>query len=89
MIFRAGQKCVKVPPIGMLEHVVLKVDGTYWALNIVPMEEIQKERKRLTTQRAWPMMAALARGQNEVHFWPTPHKKGELKIVFYPPVQEV
>lgn len=89
MKFKKGQKKIDIPPIGELLGASLQRAALDLPLQVVHMEEIQKMRKRYPKEEAWPMMAAHALGVDEVHLWPTPHKGGEVKIRFYPPVQEI
>lgn len=88
MKFRKNQRVIKVPPIGELLYVWL-VGEAHIQLQVVHMEKIQELRKRQSQERAWPFMAALAQGADEIHLWPTPHKGGELKIRYYPPQKEI
>jgi hypothetical protein len=92
MKFNAGWGKIKFDDgvlIGSLEQVTLIADGVSVALAIVPMEEIQRLRKRHNQERAWPMYVGLAYGENAIHLWPRPHKSGELKIIYYPPMEEI
>lgn len=89
MKFRKGQRVLTVPPIGSLEAVTLIADGVVAVVAVVHIDDIVKMRKGSAQEQAWPMYAALALGAHEVHIWPTPHRKGELKIRYYPPMLEV
>lgn len=90
MKFRKGQKVLHVPPMGALEGANLVTDGgSQIALGVMHIDDLVKERKRNPEERAWPMYVALALGAHEVHLWPIPHKSGELKLRYYPPMEEI
>lgn len=90
MKFRKGQEKIKVPPIGELIDAVLVIGDMEVRLSVVNMEQLHEHRMRYNQdERAWPVMAALARGAPEVHIWPTPHKGGTIKLRYYPPIQEI
>lgn len=91
MNFRKGQKILRPKPlIASLEYAYLwdTKANTGVALEVVHITTLLANRKRYTST-AWPMQVALAMGENAVHLWPTPHKGGEIKLRYYPPMEEV
>jgi len=90
MKFRKNQKLITMPPMGSLESVALVTpEGHQVILGVMHIDDLVKERKRNPEARAWPMYVALAMGAYELHLWPVPHKAGELKIRYYPPMEEI
>jgi len=90
MKFRKDQGVVKVPPMGLLDSVnLIAPSGAQIMLGVMHIDDLVKERKKNPKARAYPMYVALAMGAHELHLWPVPHKAGELKIRYYPPLEEV
>lgn len=76
--------------MGSLESALLRTpDGQTEHVHVSHMVDIQNKRKRYASDKGWPMICALASGANEVHLWPTPHAAGEIKLEYYPPLEEI
>lgn len=90
MKFRKDQGVLKVPPMGALEAASLVTsEGSQILLGVMHIDDLVRERKKNPKARAWPMYVALALGAHEVHLWPVPHKAGEIKLRYYPPMEEI
>ncbi len=90
MKFRKGQKVLKVPAMGALLWAYLEnPGGTPRQLEVVHIDNLVRMRKQYGSEQAWPMQCALAMGAHEVHLWPTPHRAGAIKMMYYPMPEEI
>lgn len=88
MIFKRGQNKVKLPAYSEIQHVFRYEWTMAVALNRVTYEDMLVMREH-NSQGEGSTMTFYSIYGRELHIWPTPKEKMEIRVRYAPPVEEI